>query len=265
MLTKPTQLESLLRRDRTVVVAGLAIVTVTAWVYLFSIVSRVTAADVVGAMDMALEMTMPATHGWGAAELLLLFVMWASMMIAMMVPSVAPLILMFTRANRRKSSDRVVGPAGILLLGYLLVWAGFSVLATLAQWRLHSAALLSSMMVSSSSVLEGFLLIAAGAFQFTALKQACLKHCRSPLGFLMSHWREGQWGAFTMGLKHGVYCVGCCWLLMALLFVTGVMNLFWMAGIAVFVLVEKIAPRGDLIGRFAGAVLIVAGITLNVR
>ena len=126
----------------------------------------------------------------------------------MMVPSAAPLVLMFARANRQKGGSRVVGSAGILPLGYLLVWIGFSVMATLAQWRLHAAAVLSPMMASTSSILGGVLLVAAGIFQFTPLKRACLVRCRSPLTFLMSDWREGQWGAFVMGLKHGAYCVG---------------------------------------------------------
>jgi predicted metal-binding membrane protein len=183
----------------------------------------------------------------------------------MMVPSAAPLVLMFARANRQKGGSRVVGSAGILLLGYLLVWIGFSAVAALAQWRLHAAAVLSPMMASTSSMLGGVLLVAAGIFQLTPVKRACLVRCRSPLTFLMSDWREGQWGALMMGLKHGAYCVGCCWMLMSLLFVAGVMNLLWVAAIAVFVLVEKVARRGDRIGRFAGAALIVAGIALAVR
>ena len=258
------RLETMLRRDRTVLVAGLVAVTLLAWIYLLSMASRMNAAGSTGSMGMVPGMAMPVMQNWEAVELLLLFVMWAVMMVAMMVPSVAPLILMFVRATRRKGGNRVVGSAETLLLGYVLVWAGFSVLAMLAQWGLHSAALLSPIMVSRSSILGGLLLLAAGIFQFTPLKRACLVHCRSPLSFLMSHWREGQWGAFTMGLKHGVYCVGCCWLLMTLLFVGGVMNLLWMATITVFVLVEKIAPRGDLIGRIAGAALIMAGIALSV-
>jgi predicted metal-binding membrane protein len=262
MRTEPTRLETLLRRDHTVVVAGLVAVTFTAWVYLFSIASRMTAADAVGIMDMAPEMAMPAMQEWRAVELLLLFAMWWVMMVAMMVPSVTPLVLLFARTTRRKGGNRIVGPAGILLLGYLLVWGGFSVPATLAQWGLHIAALLSPTMVTTNSVLGGLLLIAAGGFQFTPLKRACLTQCRSPLSFLMSYWREGRWAPFILGLKHGTYCVGCCWLLMVLLFVAGVMNLFWMVGIAVFVLVEKAAPNGDLIGRIAGGMLIVAGIML---
>lgn len=255
----------MLRRDRTVVVAGLAVVALLAWAYLFSMPGPMDGADGMRAMSMAPKMAMPQMQGWGAVELLLLLVMWALMMVAMMVPSVAPLVLMFAQVDRQKGGNRVLGSAGLLLLGYLLVWAGFSVLATLTQWGLQSAALSSPLMVNTSSALGGLLLIAAGVFQFTPLKRACLLPCRSPMGFVMSHWRKGQWGAFMIGLKHGAYCVGCCWMLMALLFVTGIMNLLWVAAIAVFVLVEKVAPRGDLIGRIAGGTLIVVGIALIVR
>ena len=250
----------MLRRDRTVVVAGLAAVALVAWAYLFTAACSTDAADGMGAMDVAAQMAKPQMQGWGAVELFLLFVMWAVMMVAMMVPSVAPLVLVFARANREKGGNRVVGSAGILLLGYLLVWAGFSILATLAQWGLHSAAQLAPMMVSTSPVPGGLLLIAVGVFQFTPLKRACLSYCRSPLSFLMSHWRGGQGGTFVMGLQHGAYCVGCCGMLMALLFITGVMNMLWVAVIAALILVEKVAPKGDLVGRLAGGMLIVMGI-----
>jgi predicted metal-binding membrane protein len=263
--TELTRLEAVLRRDRAIILAGVAVVALAAWAYLIYLVREMGTVDEKGAMSMAPDMVMPHMQSWGAIELLLLFVMWAVMMVAMMVPSAAPLVLMFARANRQKGGSRIVGSAGILLLGYLLVWMGFSAVATLAQWRLHAAAVLSPMMASTSSILAGVLLVAAGVFQFTPLKRACLVRCRSPLHFLMSDWREGQWGALVMGLKHGAYCVGCCWMLMTLLFVAGVMNLLWVAAIAVFVLVEKLAPRGDFIGRFAGAALIVAGIALSVR
>jgi predicted metal-binding membrane protein len=216
-------------------------------------------------MAMAAEMVMPQSQSRGAVELLLLFVMWTVMMVAMMVPAVTPLVLMFARVNRQKGGGRVVGPAAILLLGYLLVWAGFSGLATLAQWKLHSAAILSPTIVSSSAILGGLVLVAAGLFQLSALKRACLVRCRSPLSFLMLEWRDGRWGTLVMGLKHGAYCVGCCWLLMALLFVAGVMNLLWVAAIAVLVFVERVAPKGETLGRIAGAALIVAGIALVVK
>jgi predicted metal-binding membrane protein len=263
--TELTRLEAVLRRDRAVILAGVAGLTLAAWAYLVYLGREMATMGEKGAMGMAPHIMMPHLQSWGAIELLLLFVMWAVMMVAMMAPSAAPLVLMFARANRRKDGRRVVGSAGILLLGYLLVWIGFSAVATLAQWRLHAAAILSPMMASTSSILGSVLLVAAGVFQFTPLKQACLVRCRAPFSFLMSDWREGQWGAFVMGLKHGAYCVGCCWLLMSLLFVAGVMNLLWIAAIAVFVLVEKVVPKGDLIGRFAGAALIVAGIVLAVR
>lgn len=261
MPAEPGRLEKLLRRDRTIVVTGLTAVTLVAWAYLLY-AARGMAGE--GAPGIASDLVMPQVQSWGTIELLLLFVMWAVMMVAMMVPSVAPLVLTFARARRRRKEGGggVVGSAAILLLGYLLVWAGFSVLAALAQWALHRGALLSPMMVSASSVLGGVLLMAAGTFQLTPLKRACLVRCRSPLSFLMSNWRPGRRGTFVLGLKHGAYCVGCCWMLMALLFVAGVMNLLWVAAIAAFVLVEKVAPRGELVGRIAGVVLIVAGTAL---
>lgn len=262
MCTEPTRLEVMLRRDCTVVIAGLVAVTLVAWAYLLYLALGMRN---MGAMDMAHDMAMPQMQSWGSVELLLLFAMWAVMMVAMMVPSVAPLILMFARAKRQKGGSRVIGLAGILLLGYLLAWVGFSVLATLAQWMLHSAGLLSPMAVTTSPIFGGLLLMAAGVFQFTPLKRACLVRCRSPLSFLMSEWRNGQWGTLVMGLKHGAYCVGCCWMLMSLLFVAGVMNLLWVATIAGFVLVEKLALRANLIGGIAGVALIVAGIALIVR
>jgi predicted metal-binding membrane protein len=195
-----------------------------------------------------------------------MFLMWAVMMVAMMVPTAAPMILIFANVNRkRQEQERPYVPTAVFLSGYLLVWTGFSVLATLAQWGLHEAALLSPMMVSTSSILGGILLLAAGIFQWTPLKYACLKHCRSPLSFLMTDWREGYRGALIMGLKHGSYCTGCCWFLMALLFVAGVMNLLWVATITAFVLVEKAVPRGDLVGRIAGVALCIAGLIMLVQ
>lgn len=253
-----SRLETVLRRDRDVVLAGVAAVTLTAWAYLLYLRRAMPAPAM---MDMP-GMAMPWVRSWGVVELLLLFVMWAVMMVAMMVPSVAPLVLMFARANRQNGGHRVVGSAAVLLLGYLLVWTGFSALATLATWQLQRAALVSPMMVSTSTVLGGFFLVTAGVFQLTPLKRACLVRCRSPIGFLMSEWRDGRWGTLVMGLKHGVYCVGCCWLIMGLLFVAGVMNLLWIAALAAFVLVEKVAPKGDLLGRVAGVASIVAGSAL---
>ena len=248
-------IEGALRRDRVVILAAVMAVAVIAWAYLAHL------ARSMGGMEaMAPAMVMPRTDSWGAFELPLLFVMWTIMMVAMMLPSAAPLVLLFARANRRNGNRAgVIGPAAMLLLGYLVVWTGFSGLAALGQWSLHNAALLSPMMASSSALLSGLLLLAAGAFQFTPLKRVCLIHCRSPLGFVTSEWRDGFQGAFVMGLKHGRYCLGCCWILMSLLLVAGVMNLLWVAALGLFVLVEKVAPAGERLGRAAGAVLVAAG------
>lgn len=234
MSAQPTRLEALLQQDRAILLAGIALLTLGAWGYLAHLVREM------GPMDRC-----------GPLELALLVVMWAVMMVAMMLPSVAPLILMFARANRQQGARRVVGPAGILLAGYLLAWMGYSALAALVQWQLHT--------VGSSPFFDGIVLAAAGAFQFTPLKRACLVRCRSPLAFLMSDWRAGRRGALVMGLKHGAYCVGCCWLLMLLMFAAGAMNLLWMAALALFVMAEKAAPRGELIARLGGAALVAAG------
>ena len=250
-----TALEAVLKRDRAVVLAGLFGIIVLSWAYLVYLALQM------GRMNV--EMAMPRLEEWGIFDLLALFMMWAVMMVAMMVPSAAPLVLLFANVNRKRQqrADPLV-PTGLFLLGYIVVWAGYSAGATVAQWGLHSAALLSPMMVSASPVLGGLLLIAAGIFQWTPLKQACLRHCRSPLGFLTAEWRQGRRGALLMGLKHGAFCVGCCWVLMALLFVAGVMNLLWVAAITAFVLIEKVAPRGAPIGVAAGAILVLAGVAL---
>jgi predicted metal-binding membrane protein len=250
-MAKVSALETVLKRDRSVVLGGLIGIALVAWAYTGYL-----------AWDMHhMAMTMPQMQGWGVVDLLLLYLMWAVMMVAMMVPAAAPMILMFVTINRRRrEQQQPFVPTAVFLAGYLLVWAGFSAVATLAQWGLHTAALLSPMMMSTSPVLGGILLIAAGLFQWTPLKYACLSRCRSPLGFLMTEWRDGTCGALHMGLKHGAYCIGCCWMLMALLFVAGVMNILWVAAIAAFVLVEKVVPRGERVGRVAGGVLVVAGL-----
>ena len=208
-------------------------------------------------------MVMLDLHEWGPTTVLLLFVMWTVMMVAMMVPSAAPMILAFLTVNqRRQATARPLVPVTTFLLGYLAVWTAFSAVATLAEWGLHQAALLSTTMSATSTALNGGLLIAAGVFQWTPLKRACLKGCRSPLSFLMSEWREGTVGAFVMGLRHGAFCVGCCWVLMALLFVAGVMNLLWVAVIALFVMAEKILAKGELLAHVAGVALVIAGAAL---
>lgn len=211
-------------------------------------------------LDMGMGMSAPHMQSWGVVDFSFMFVMWTVMMVAMMVPSTTPMVLMFASINRRRR-ERLdpIASTGMFLLGYIVVWAWYSALATLGQWGLHSAALLSPTMVSSSPILGGILLLTAGIFQFTPLKYACLIRCRSPLGFLLNEWREGNRGAFIMGLRNGNYCVVCCWALMSLMFVAGVMSLLWMAVIAAFVLVEKVAPGGQSVSRISGLLLILCG------
>jgi predicted metal-binding membrane protein len=253
MLSEVT--ENVLRRDRIIVLSGLAAITALSWVYVLSVASDMRN------MEMGAEMAMPRMQAWGGADFALTFGMWAVMMVAMMTPSAAPMILMFAGVNRRRREQQVsYVPTSVFLLGYLVVWAGFSVLATTAQWGLHDVSLLSPMVASTSPVFGGVLLLAAGIYQWTPLKHVCLSKCRSPLGFVLNEWREGRRGALLMGLKHGGYCTGCCWSLMALLLVAGVMNLLWVAAIAGFILLEKVAPAGDRLSRIAGVLFIGWGV-----
>jgi predicted metal-binding membrane protein len=198
------------------------------------------------------------TPAWSTVTILPLFLMWAEMMVAMMIPSAAPMILTFAMVNRkRRAQDRPFVSTGLFVSGYLVVWFLFSLVAALAQWTLHGVALLSPMMHSQSRWLAGILLLTAGAFQWTPWKRTCLTQCRSPFTFLLSDWREGRRGAFCMGLKHGAYCTGCCWLLMTLLFVAGVMNLLWIAILTTLVLIEKASPPSWQIGRVVGVLCVI--------
>lgn len=216
-------------------------------------------------MDMP-GMIMLDVRDWSSIDVVLLFFMWVIMMIAMMIPSAAPMILTFLTVNaRRQTVGRPTVPVALFVLGYLAVWTAYSAAATGAQWALHKAALLSTMMAATSPIFNGGLLIMAGLFQWTPLKRACLNGCRSPLSFLMSQWREGASGAFAMGLRHGSYCVGCCWILMALLFVTGVMNLICVLAISVLVAAEKLLRHGELFARVMGLGLTALGVTFIAR
>lgn len=197
---------------------------------------------------------------WSWLDAWLMFLMWAVMMVAMMLPSASPMILLYQRiAHQRMTRPRLA--VSLFAGGYLLVWAAFSALATFCQWALREFGLVDDMMVSSSTALSGGLLIAAGAYQLSPWKQSCLKHCQTPFAFVMRHWRSGRGGAVVMGLHHGAYCLGCCWLVMALLFVGGVMNLLWIALLATIVLLEKLLP-GIWLARTLGVVLLGAGLWL---
>lgn len=213
-------------------------------------------------MDMeAFLFAMPMSANWSITEFVLLFFMWLVMMIAMMTASVAPLILTFAMVQRlKKKQESPFIPAGYLFSGYFVIWAFFSLAATLLQWALQKIGWLNPGMKITYKILGALILIAAGAFQFTPLKQQCLRHCRTPTNFILKKWKEGKSGAFKMGIDNGLYCLGCCWVLMVVLFVAGIMNVLWIAVITLFVLIEKIAKHGKLVSYTAGAGLIVYGI-----
>ena len=251
-MTAGTLIEGALRRERTLVVGCLLFVISLSWAYLLM---------GAGMMEEMGDMLMPMSSGpWTPGHALLVLAMWAVMMAAMMLPSAAPMLLLHaTLARRQGERGEPAAASGAVAAGYLTTWVAFSLAATTLQYALEQAALLSPMMQTSSRVLAGAVLITAGLYQWTPLKQACLRHCRSPLDFVMTHWRPGTRGAFAMGLRHGAVCVGCCWMLMLLLFVGGVMNLAWIAGIALFVMVEKLSPAGHWIALGAGLLLIIWG------
>src|SRR4029453_11158502 len=253
-------IESVLKRDRIVVIGALSMVVVVSWAYVLA-----------GAgMDMsAFEMTrmisgepgmVMTPAGWGIGYASLMFFMWWVMMIAMMLPSAAPMVLLFAAMSRKQKEkgNPFIAPS-LFASAYLIAWAGFSIVAVGLQWGLERLALLSPMLVTASAALGGTLLLAAGIYQLTPLKSACLRHCRSPLQFILARWRSGTTGALQMGVEHGGYCVGCCWFLMGLLFFGGVMNLYWILGLAVFVLLEKVLPMGHWLGTLVGRALIVWG------
>jgi predicted metal-binding membrane protein len=253
-----------LKSDRVIVLGALFIIVTLSWLYLLSgagmdMSALETAHKNSG--DAGIAMVNPVA--WDISYATLMFFMWWVMMIAMMLPSATPMILLFAAINRKQEENgNPFVHSTIFILAYLVVWAGFSLLAVATQWGFEHAELLTPMIKSSSNVLGGILLLSAGVYQLTPIKQACLKHCRSPLQFVMTRWRSGTLGAFRMGTEHGVYCVGCCWFLMGLLFFGGVMNFFWIAGLAIFVLLEKSIPLGHWAGIVLGVVLMIWGIAM---
>ena len=245
---------SAVRRERWIIGAALAGIAAVAWAYM---IYEARAMNLRGACEcLGMQMGGAGGASWSAASLLPLFLMWAGMMVAMMLPSATPMILTFARVSRnRRAQQRPYVPVSIFAAGYVAVWSAFSALAAIAQWLLHRQALLSPGMASTSAWLGGILLLAAGVFQFTPLKRTCLTHCRAPLDFIMTRWREGVGGAFRMGVEHGVFCTGCCWALMSLLFVAGVMNILWIAALTLLVGLEKLVPRDRWLSSATGVIL----------
>ena len=254
-----------LRRDRIVILVALAFLTVLAWSYVLWLASDM---DMDG-MDMTgfrmipsgMGLMMPAETPWRPIEFLFVFVMWTVMMVGMMTPSAAPMILMYARVGRQTEARTPLAATVWFGAGYFLVWAGFSLLATLVQWAFERAALLDSAMTTKSNVVGGLLFVAAGSYQWTRLKDICLAECQTPFAFLIRHggFRRDAAGSLMLGLRHGAYCVGCCWALMVLLFVGGAMNVVWILALAIGILLEKVTSFGRLIAPVAGTVLIAAG------
>ena len=245
--------------ERSAVIGALAAATLLSWLYLVP-----ASADMYGDMDgLAAWMMQPE---WDARYAFLVFLMWAVMMVGMMLPRAASTVLLFQKAvHNQPRPEQPVLRTYAFASGYLLVWTGFSAAATFLQWTLSELRLLSPMWEATGNWLAPLLLVLAGVYQWTPLKQACLVRCRSPLGFLSRYWRPGVGGALWLGAYHGFICVGCCWALMLLLFAGGVVSLAWIAGITIFVLVEKLLPQGHVTSRVAGVLSVVAGVVMLLR
>ena len=251
-------LTRLIKQEQIFVVLGIILLTVLTWSYIFYLNSA-------AAMPMN-EISMPQMNSWNLNDFLAIFIMWSVMMTAMMIPSAAPMILVFASVyHKRKLSGNDFVPTWIFLLGYLLIWTGFSFLAAFLQWLLHHYSIISPELKLISPVSSGIVLLAVGIYQFTPMKNVCLKNCQNPLNFVMGSWREGSLGAFIMGIHHGLYCLGCCWILMLLLFVAGVMNLIWVAMIAVLIFLEKIIPSGKWFIRISGILFAAWGFILIIK
>ena len=282
-----TALESLLRRDRVIVAASLAALTVIAWTYTLWLAAAMSGDGMsmsgpgMGAdmrMDPAMEMDgMEMEAGaapslgtvlgisprpWSPVEAGVTLTMWIVMMVGMMLPSATPMVLLYARVGRQSRKEgKPFAATGFFAGGYLLAWVGFALAATLGQWLMEGT-LLSPALASASRIFSGAVLIVAGLYQWTPLKDACLSQCQTPIVFLQRHggFRRDPAGAVGLGLRHGLYCIGCCWALMTLLFVGGIMNVLWIAAIAIFVLAEKVFFPGRLLSRIAGTLLIAAGL-----
>ncbi len=257
-MTQPST-ASLPRRERLAVLTALGVATAVAWAALLGMTVEMDGMAM--GSPMALEI-----RPWTGWDFLLMFVMWAVMMVGMMVPGAAPPTLVYASVARKAARQGTpVAPTAAFVCGYVAIWTLFSVAATVAQWALDQAALLSSGMVATSPWLGALLLFGAGLYQLTPAKEACLRHCRAPAHFIAEHWRRGIAGAFRMGAHHGAYCLGCCWALMGLLFFGGVMNLLWIAAITLFVLAEKAMPVGHGAARWTGVAMMLTGAGIAAR
>jgi predicted metal-binding membrane protein len=252
----------MLQRDRLVLLTALLWVLALAWGWLLSGAGmEMSPADMTAMAGMDGWLMRPAV--WTPAYAAVIFAMWWVMMVAMMLPSATATLLLFARVNRKGKTARApLLPTMLFSVGYLLTWGAFGLVATALQWGLESVRLLSPMLETTHKWLGACILIAAGLWQMTPVKTICLRHCRTPLSFLIARWRPSSFGALRMGIEHGVFCVGCCWFLMLLLFFGGVMNLYWIVGLALYVLVEKMVPLGHHLSRVAGVTLMLGAAVL---
>lgn len=263
-----TSLEAVLRQDKLIIAACMTALTVMAWCYVLWLARSMNIGDMAmsgmemgaGSHDMVMA---PEPRSWTMTEFAVMFSMWVIMMIGMMTPSASPMILLYARVGRQSAlQGKPLAATGFFLGGYLLAWASFSLVATLAQWALENMLLLTPAMTSASKFFSGILLIAVGLFQWTPLKDVCLKQCQAPIVFIQRHggFRRHPLGSLDLGFRHGLYCVGCCWALMGLLFVGGIMNILWIAAIAIFILTEKLVANGHRVSRLFGLGLCAAGV-----
>ncbi|MEW2917591.1 DUF2182 domain-containing protein [Ruegeria sp. ANG10] len=263
---RPGVVDRVLRRDSGIVLFCVLLIILSAsWYTIAGIGMNMSAIDMTRmAGPIGEPMSMATETRWTPIYAVLIFLMWWVMMIAMMTPSAAPTVLLYTAIKRMGPDKLRASRLSLLFLtGYLVAWAVFSIIATGAQWAMESIGLSDGpMMTIHSKFFAGCVLIAAGVYQLSSLKTACLRHCRSPAQFLADHNRPGAYGAFCTGALHGAFCLGCCWALMLLLFVGGVMNLYWIVGIAVYVALEKLMPRVRWFVPFTGVALIVVGVWL---
>ena len=260
---------AVLRRDRAVIVLAVALLTALVWGYLLWLSAGL---DMDG-MDMTglrmipsgMGLMMPTDMPWRAMEFAFVFAMWIVMMVGMMTPSAAPMFLMYARIGRQtEARGRPLGATVWFAVGYFLVWIAFALFATLVQWALERTALLDFTMATTDNVLGGLVFVAAGLYQWTRLNDLCLAECQRPFEFVMRHggYRRDASGCIALGFRHGAYCVGCCWALMALLLVGGVMNVLWIVLLALLAFLERVTSMGRLIVRLAGIVLVAGGVWL---
>ena len=253
MLTQNSYLTHTPKKEHYLVFLFLILLIIISWNYISSL------SNSMGSMK---EMSMIQNKEWFFSDFLAAFVMWSIMMIAMMLPSAMPMILVFSAVNKKRSeSGKSFVATWIFIFGYVLIWTSFSLIASLFQFILHNLSVISDGLKLMNPFAGGIMLIAAGIYQFTNIKDVCLKNCQSPLSFVLNYWKEGKIGALLMGIKHGFYCIGCCWVLMALLFVAGIMNLLWIVIIALFIFLEKMI-KIKYLSKIAGVLLILGGIAM---